>query len=73
VPGCGVIFKLTPAATAAWAESVLYAFNGVDGNGPESNLILGPAGDIYGVTENGGETSKCGGVGCGVVFRLRQW
>jgi uncharacterized repeat protein (TIGR03803 family) len=70
--GCGVVFKLTPAAQGPWTESVLYAFtNGPAGNAPESNLVLDSAGNLYGVTQGGGEISQlCGGNSCGVVFEL---
>jgi len=71
--GCGVVFKLTPAEQAPWTESVLYAFTGgTDGAGPESNLLLDSAGNLYGVAQNGGDfNSECGGTGCGVVFELQ--
>jgi hypothetical protein len=58
-----------------WTESVLYAFTGgADGGEPESNLLFDSAGNIYGMTEGGGNTSDCtgnfSGAGCGVVFEL---
>jgi hypothetical protein len=69
--GCGVVFKLTPTSKPPWTESVLYAFTGsADGSSPESNLLFDSAGDIFGVTEGGGNTSDCSGFGCGVVFEL---
>ena len=68
--GCGVVFQLTPT-TNGWTENVLYAFTGgADGSGPESNLLLDSAGNIFGVTESGGNISECSGYGCGVVFEL---
>lgn len=68
--GCGVVFQLTPN-TNGWTENVLYAFTGgADGSGPESNLLLDSAGNIFGVTESGGNISECSGYGCGVVFEL---
>jgi uncharacterized repeat protein (TIGR03803 family) len=75
--GCGVVFKLTPAAKGAWTESVLYAFTGgADGGEPESNLLFDSAGNVYGMTEGGGNTSDCtgnfSGAGCGVVFEIDQ-
>ena len=60
--GCGVVFKLTPASKPPWTESVLYTFTGgTDGSGPESNLLLDSAGNIFGVTEGGGNISECSG------------
>ncbi len=71
--GCGVVFKLTPTGHGPWTESVLYTFTGGnDGAGPESNLLFDSAGNLYGVAENGGNNSECGGYGCGVVFELQQ-
>jgi hypothetical protein len=76
--GCGVVFKLRPAARGPWTESVLYAFTGgADGGLPESNLLLDSAGNIFGITEGGGNTSECTGnfegeAGCGVVFKIHQ-
>jgi hypothetical protein len=68
--GCGVVFQLTPGGPP-WTESVLYAFTGgADGSGPESNLLFDSAGNIFGITEGGGDTSVCSGYGCGVVFQL---
>lgn len=69
--GCGVVFKLTLADEGPWTESVLYTFTGgADGAGPESNLFFDSAGNLYGVTQYGGDTSECGGNGRGVVFEL---
>lgn len=76
--GCGVVFKLTPTSKPPWTESVLYAFTGgTDGGLPESNLILDSSGNLFGVTEGGGNTSECTGnedgeAGCGVVFEIDQ-
>lgn len=66
--GAGVVFKLDPAGT----ERVLYAFTGgADGQNPAlGGVVRDPAGNLYGTTYFGGDTSGCGGVGCGVVFKL---
>jgi uncharacterized repeat protein (TIGR03803 family) len=64
VPGCGVVFKLTPEAHGSWKETVLYTFSGgKDGAHPVGGVILDSAGNLYGTTWNGG-------VGVGVVFKL---
>ena len=75
--GCGVVFKLKPAAKGPWSESVLYAFTGgADGGSPESNLLFDSASNIFGITEAGGKRSECtgnfSGAGCGVVFKIDQ-
>jgi hypothetical protein len=74
--GCGVVFKLTPTSKPPWTETVLYAFTGgTDGGTPQSNVLFDSAGNIFGVSETGGNTSECKGnledeAGCGVVFEL---
>jgi uncharacterized repeat protein (TIGR03803 family) len=69
--GCGVVFKLTPAGQGPWTESVLHAFTGAaDGRTPQSNLLFDSAGNIYGMTDYGGDTSCNSPFGCGVVFEL---
>jgi len=65
-PGCGVVFKLTHADAAPWTETVLTTFDVADGAGPESNLLLDSAGNVYGMTNYGGDAACT----CGVVFKL---
>jgi len=73
VPGCGVVFKLTPRAHGPWEETVLYTFTGVsDGARPWSRLILDSRGNVYGTAINGGNTTNCSQFGCGVVFKLKS-
>ena len=63
--GHGVVFKLSPGGT----ETVLYSFTGgSDGGTPRAGLIADSSGNLYGTTQFGGP--GCGGVGCGVVFKL---
>jgi uncharacterized repeat protein (TIGR03803 family) len=69
----GIVFKLTPDGQGSWTESKPYVFpGGAGGSSPQSNLLFGLFGRIYGMTDNGGNTSACGGYGCGVVFELQQ-
>ncbi len=70
--GCGVVFKLTPAASGSWPESILYAFTGTDGFLPWGGLTFGPRGNLYGVTYLAGDASaSCfGDTGCGLVYKL---
>jgi uncharacterized repeat protein (TIGR03803 family) len=66
----GTVFQLTPHSDGKWTERVLYSFTeGNDGARPFSNLILDQAGNLYGTTAIGGN-STCLGGGCGVVFQL---
>jgi len=65
--GLGTVFKLSPPATAdgSWTESILWNFgNGNDGSCPESQLLLGANGVLYGTTYFGGKLAL------GTVFRL---
>ena len=60
-PGQGIIYKLDTSNN----ETVLYSFTGgADGANPQANVILDPAGNIYGTTFNGGAAGE------GVVFEL---
>jgi len=75
---CGTVFSLAPPATACksvlcpWSETVLYRFSGPDGAFPQGDLIFDQAGNIYGTTLAGGNTSCSNGTGgtCGTVFKL---
>src|ERR1700680_1374279 len=73
VVGCGVVFKISRSG-GSWQETVLYNFQGGrDGASPQvSPLVFDPAGNLYGITTNGGITSCAAGqgLGCGVVFKL---
>jgi uncharacterized repeat protein (TIGR03803 family) len=65
----GVAFRLSPGGM----YRVLYSFCGKpgcsDGKRPQ-DLIAGSDGNLYGTTAVGGG-SGCGGIGCGVVFKLQ--
>ena len=63
--GCGTVFSIGPGG----GETVLHAFaGGADGSNPDAALLrVGDA--LYGTTEYGGGT-RCGGTGCGTVFKI---
>ena len=63
-PGCGVVFKLTPAASGTWTETVLHRFTGTDGGNPYSGLVQDSKGNFYGATAVGGSN------GMGTVYKL---
>jgi uncharacterized repeat protein (TIGR03803 family) len=67
--GEGTIFTLTPSEDK-WTYRVLYSFSGRDGDGaaPNSRLVFGTSGELYGTTRYGGVASRFGGKG--TVFRL---
>ena len=60
--GEGTVFKLTPSASG-WRFNRLYAFSGANGSGPDSTLVLGADGRLFGTTDGGG-------LGDGVLFGL---
>ncbi len=70
--GGGTVFKITPSAT----ETTLHSFCVGDTNGatPNGPVALDAAGDVYGVTQQGGDlscpNSFAPGIGCGTVFKL---
>jgi uncharacterized repeat protein (TIGR03803 family) len=73
--GCGVVFELSPQSKGYWTEATLYTFcsqsDCADGQEPfDGPLVRDAAGNIYGTTYFGGTSHNCGGVGCGVVFKL---
>ncbi len=69
---CGTVYELSPASGGGWTYKVLRGF-GLNsyGAGVAPTLTRDSAGNLYGTTINGGDTSKnCNGIGCGVVFKL---
>ena len=70
----GTVFKLDSAGIEE--ETVVYNFtDGTDGAGPQGTLIRDEAGNLYGVTERGGDDSiqQCTSgswYGCGVLFKV---
>jgi uncharacterized repeat protein (TIGR03803 family) len=69
----GTVFKVTPKGT----EILLHSFEGgsSDGESPfYGHLLMDKAGDLYGLTEEGGGGTGCDnfGHGCGVLYKLTQ-
>jgi uncharacterized repeat protein (TIGR03803 family) len=64
-----VVFELTPTATG-WKEIALHTFTGAEGWSPEGGLAFDAAGNLYGTTLYGGNTTCIANKGCGVVFKL---
>ncbi len=64
--GYGTVFELSYNVGVGWTETVLHSFtlNGNDGGAPYAGLISDPAGNLYGVTNQGGAHEG------GVVFEL---
>jgi uncharacterized repeat protein (TIGR03803 family) len=73
VYGSGTVFELTHGTGGAWFEKVIHSFNpnGKDGTFPFlAGVVFDTAGNLYGVTFEGG-TGTCSG-GCGTVFELTR-
>jgi uncharacterized protein len=73
--GCGTVFQLGPpsAPDAMWREEILYNFNGrMDGAAPNSPLIMGKNGALYGLTAGGDcpQATDPQVANCGIVFEL---
>jgi hypothetical protein len=67
---CGVVYELSPSVGGGWTQTVLYSFKGTtDGGNPQAGVILDSAGNLYGTTVEGGDTS-CSAIGCGTVYEL---
>jgi hypothetical protein len=65
--GCGLVFKLTPASSGGWRESVLHAFAGGNQGGyPHAGVIFDVDGNLYGTT------STLGSGQYGTVFKLTR-
>jgi uncharacterized repeat protein (TIGR03803 family) len=65
--GCGVVYKLDSAGQ----ETVLYSFQGgPDGAVPEPGVVMDASGNLYGVTQVGGDPKCNPPNGCGTVFRI---
>jgi hypothetical protein len=74
LPSCGTVFKLTPGSGGSWTEQQLHSFS-ADGDGfwPQSTLIFGADGNLYGTTYGGGDLAACTPNtlwGCGTVFEI---
>ncbi|MGA2372883.1 MAG: choice-of-anchor tandem repeat GloVer-containing protein [Candidatus Korobacteraceae bacterium] len=63
-PGCGTVFKLSRKGSG-WVLTTLYTFSGPDGRNPQTRVIIGPDGTLYGTTTYGGDLNE------GTVFNLR--
>jgi len=75
--GCLSVLATMLLSTCAWAstETLLHSFTSgsTDGGNPSSGLAADAAGNLYGTTQIGGNSTGCGPFGfnsCGVVFKL---
>ncbi len=61
----GTVFELTPLAgsTGLWEETILYDFPNLEQAFPYGNLLLDPAGNLYGINAGGAD---------GTIFKLSR-
>lgn len=63
---CGTVFRLTRQPIGHWKETILHNFKlGKSGRSPNAGVVIDSAGNLYGVTMNGGTDCDCG-----VVYEL---
>ena len=68
---CGTVFKLAPAASPPWTESVLFSFDCFGtGKNPHGGVVFDRRGNLIGTTVAGGSGGSCVGDGCGTVFAI---
>jgi uncharacterized repeat protein (TIGR03803 family) len=63
--GGGTVFELSPSGQG-WSYSVLYSFSGTNGGGPQGNVVMDSAGNLYGTTY------AHGAYGYGSVWKLTR-
>jgi uncharacterized repeat protein (TIGR03803 family) len=61
--GCGTVFELSNTGSG-WNRTTIHSFSGADGRSPSASLLLDAAGNLYGVTSQGGAHNF------GVVYKL---
>jgi uncharacterized repeat protein (TIGR03803 family) len=64
--GHGTVYELSPNSEGSWSETILYNFSSENAGGyePSAELIIDPAGNLYGSTTSGGTADY------GTVFEL---
>jgi uncharacterized repeat protein (TIGR03803 family) len=69
----GTVFQLTPpTGGGAWTKNTLYSFLGSPANDGASpnGAIFDSTGSLYGSTQQGGDNTNCGVIGCGTIYKL---
>src|SRR5271165_1737062 len=65
-----VFCAATAITSPAQTLTTLATFAGTNGANPQSTLIQGIDGNLYGTTYNGGANKNCADGGCGTVFKV---
>jgi uncharacterized repeat protein (TIGR03803 family) len=64
--GAGTVFKLTNTAGRVWTETILFNFDGANGEFSNAGLVFDAHGNMYGTTQYGG----AGTYSNGIVFEI---
>jgi uncharacterized repeat protein (TIGR03803 family) len=65
--GCGAVFKVDTEGKVF----IVYAFKGgSDGLEPNGPVVIDKAGNLYGITWEGGNTVACPPSGCGTIYKI---
>jgi hypothetical protein len=68
---CGTVFELSPNGSGGWTKKTLHEFQGGDdGSAPNGALVFDSAGNLYGITIQGGGSCSYSNYGCGTVYEL---
>lgn len=71
-PGCGTVFKITPAGKLTSLYSFCAKTSCPDGAYPDAGMLLANNGNLYGTTASGGNVVNpdCFNQGCGTIFEI---
>lgn len=67
----GSVFELS-LVNGSWKYTSLHDFDISDGYQPRSSVVLDKSGNLYGTVYYGGLAGGCGGLGCGVVWKITR-
>jgi uncharacterized repeat protein (TIGR03803 family) len=68
----GSVFELSPSGSGSWTLRILHSFSAQSaGLFPSTAVAFDSAGNLYGVTQQGGNSTNCIN-GCGVAFELKK-
>ncbi len=68
--GCGTVFKMKPTGELETIYNFCSQPHCADGSDPISALVQAADGNFYGTTSESGNSTACGGYGCGTIFKL---
>jgi len=68
--GCGTVFKITTEGEFTTPYAFCSQAGCPDGADPIAGPVQATDGNFYGTTTYGGNDSGCGGLGCGIIFKV---